>query len=905
MGKKATEWSINTDVYDILDSVKKLQARYIEDEDETTLALGIFGFIADTEAKKIQTSTIMAGQLGNEMFATRANLTKNVIAHATYNGITDINAVPAKITATICVKVSDVEKYSDDNNCFYLDSDCPIFIDNYEFHLDYDVRLSRKKLSDNTYSYSAQYVIADEDDIIISNPLSNITNPYLKQPFLINIANEKYIGIQATIRQCTIEYTTDSMVSDSIIENKTYTFQHDNQLADFKITCIDNGEVTEITPYMFGSIINPEDENYCWYIYTSDNTVRVSFDSKSYTPGLNTQIEVKAYTTLGKAGNFEYLGIDRTSEGLYIDMESSKYGYKAISCYFVAVTDSTDGKDKKSKEELQQLIPKAAMARGSITTESDLQSYFNLINTDINRVVMKKKRDNQLERIWYAYFLLKDDYGNIVPSNTINIKLSLDSLFMMVCSDGRYILPAGTFLRLDPKTMIAEPVNDTDIPNPYENGYFESGYYYYTTMYNIVLCPDPLYTAYYFTGFNYQSYFLYDYVNDNCEVQFIANRFHFSRQIITKQSDYNISFSIAQSIVDDELRLNYIETEYVTDVNNKSVKKEIKTENLKVILVLYREGVAYRWIECNYDWDSVDDANNGIYNFNTTIATDNMMDANNRIKVLGMKEAGSSNELYGYVDENTEAAIYVLARFETDPSVVYPRKDIDNIAPDYGDFVVTNIYKAVDGINFFENYTSITNTKVTTDPENKFAYIISGVPCIGRHYLDTDIEASNVLEAIEERKSYINYCLELVENSMNVDFKFFNTYGPSLTYALEDMKTLIGPIDIDMRFKLSIKDSSDISIKDEIARSIKSYIENINNIGDWHAPNLIRDIINDYEDRINFIEFVGFNKFDADDQHIINISEESPAIVPEFINIRNHKDKETAQLVPNITIELV
>ena len=100
MGKKATEWSINTDVYDILDSVKKLQARYIEDEDETTLALGIFGFISDTEAKKIQTSTIMAGQLGNEMFATRANLTKNVIAHATYNGITDINAVPAKITIT-------------------------------------------------------------------------------------------------------------------------------------------------------------------------------------------------------------------------------------------------------------------------------------------------------------------------------------------------------------------------------------------------------------------------------------------------------------------------------------------------------------------------------------------------------------------------------------------------------------------------------------------------------------------------------------------------------------------------------------------------------------------------------------------------------------------------------------
>ena len=199
MGIKKTEWSINTDIYDILDSVKKVQARYIEDEDETTLALGIFGFIADTEAKKIQTSTIMACQLGNEMIPTRANLTKNVIAHATYHGITDINAVPAKMTATICVKITDIEKYANDNDCFYLDADCPIFIDAYEFHLDYDVRISRTKLSDNTYSYGAQYIIMDENDEFVNNPLSNITNPYLKQPFIINIGNDKYVGLHATV----------------------------------------------------------------------------------------------------------------------------------------------------------------------------------------------------------------------------------------------------------------------------------------------------------------------------------------------------------------------------------------------------------------------------------------------------------------------------------------------------------------------------------------------------------------------------------------------------------------------------------------------------------------------------------------------------------------------------------
>ena len=76
----ATDWTINSDIYDIMQSIKNVQKRYIEDEDETTLSLGVFGFIADTEAKKIQTSTILTGQLGNEMFATRAKLTKNVLA---------------------------------------------------------------------------------------------------------------------------------------------------------------------------------------------------------------------------------------------------------------------------------------------------------------------------------------------------------------------------------------------------------------------------------------------------------------------------------------------------------------------------------------------------------------------------------------------------------------------------------------------------------------------------------------------------------------------------------------------------------------------------------------------------------------------------------------------------------
>ena len=148
----ATEWSMNSDIYDIMSSIKNVQKRYIEDEDETTLSLGVFGFIADTEAKKIQTATIMAGQLGNEMFPTKAILTKNVLAHAAYHNIEDINAVPATITATLCIKESDIannivrSETSIGNyiESFTLDADNGIFIEDYEFHFDYDVKIIRQ-----------------------------------------------------------------------------------------------------------------------------------------------------------------------------------------------------------------------------------------------------------------------------------------------------------------------------------------------------------------------------------------------------------------------------------------------------------------------------------------------------------------------------------------------------------------------------------------------------------------------------------------------------------------------------------------------------------------------------------------------------------------------------------------
>jgi hypothetical protein len=886
------DWKLSTDIYDIVESVDNLKKRYIDDEEETTLALGIFGFITDTEAKKIQTSTIMTGQLGNEMFPTRANLTKNVLTHAIYNNIEDINAIPGHMTLNMGIKVSDLDKYMV-NGKFVVDCTCPIFVGDYEFHFDYDIIIMRSQTAPDTFVYAAHYDMTEE------NRISDITDPYLKQPFVINIGNYSYLIFQALARQCTIEEIEDKIVTDSIVENKTYIFDFSNQIADFDVYVTDNGVETRIKPILYGSSSEGE-ENYCWYLFISDNTIRITFDSKSYIPGLNSDIRIKSYTTLGASGNFSYKKIDETYEGFYVDLTSTKYDYSKLTCYMVATTDSTDGSDKKTKDELQKLIPKAALSRGSITTETDLNNYFNLIDSPDNRLVLQKKIDNQLSRIWYGYFVLKDESGRIIPTNSVKLQLDITDGSMYKAEDGRYVLPAGSMICYNYESGLAKVIDESEIPELYSDEYFDSKNYYYMSVYNIIINPYPLYAAFYLTISNKNSFFIFNWVNEDSIVQFVANRCNFQRNLLTDQSLYKFTFSIAQSISSDfGLYSEEIVTE--TDSSGEDVTRTIITNNMKCIIVLYKDEVPYRWVEAQLTSFS---SYNYVSSWELDLDTDNGLDDANRIKINNLHVARKRiNEFnYGYFDPNTKVVLYTLAKFTEGE---YGRYDLDSIAPGYDGYTVTNVYEVDGGIDFYENFTNVLNTKVEAINDEGTIYNITGVPSVGVHYMTTEENAAYLVEAISERKAYIEYCLELLENNMDIDFKFFNTYGPSYTYYIGDNKeTMIGHVDLCMKFRASLKSTSDIYTKDDLISAIKEYIEDLYDIGDLHIPNLIAQLTSDFSSRINFIEFMNFNDFWLGVQHILKLDVDDPHITPEFLNIRNRYNDE-GELEPCIDIEIL
>ncbi len=877
INNNGTKWSFNSDIYDIESTLIQVRNRYIEDESEDTLNLGIFGFLTDTEAKKIQTSVVLAGELGNEMFPSRAKLTKNVTTHAIDCNIKDINAIPAKLTIDIGIKLEDLDTYIDDDGKFYFDHNSPLFIENYEFHFDYDIILQRAMNSAGEYSYSAHY------DMSSINYISDIVEPYLVQPFQMNIGNDPYILFQAEVRQYTIEKTEDKIISESIIENKTYTFAFENQLADFDVYATTNGVTTRLRPFLYGSAVNTE--SYCWYEYISDSTVRILFDSNSYLPGLNTDLSIIAYTTVGTEGNFTY-NINPNIGGLYIDISSDKYNYDGITCYMIPAGNSMGGKNKATKAELQKQIPIMRNSRGNITTDQDLENYFKLQDTEDQRIIVSKKVDNQIARVWYAYLLMKDENKVTIPTNTINIKVDLTSGSFILGEDGRYILPAGTVFKLEDNAPYATIIDAADVPELYSNEYFNTGYYY-MSLYNILVDVEPLYTAYYMTISNTNQYLTFSYVNETSMIQFVSTYCNFNRSLLTNQSEYKLSFASAQSIANDYGL-------YYTDPETGTV-----TNKMAAVLVMYKDNDPYRWLPAtldSYDEDTF------VANWSCTMTTDNAFDTSNNIKILNLRVAGSGTDVnYGFMQPNTSAKLYFLAEFDSE----YGRYDLDSIAPGaYDGYTVTNVYNIEDGITFYTNFTSIMNTKIDPVSGSQTEYIITGIPMGGMHYMNTEESVVMFTNTLNDKKKYIDQCLKIIDNTTDIDFKFYNTYGQSKTYTIGH-NIGIGHIDLTLKFTVKLKSTNDVYTRDDILKFIKNYIEDLDNTGDLHFPNLITELTNEFSDRITYIEYNTFNNYNiGDTQHIILKDDLTIADIPEFINIRNHYDN-AGNLVPWIDLEVL
>lgn len=899
---------LNTDVYNIAEMVNGLAKSYIPEMTEDTLAVGLPGFIVALETTKLKTNAIMTGALSNEVFPQRALLDRNIITHAIMQGVSGINAIPAHMTVIIGLLVSDFEKYAtstDTYSQFIFDKYCPITIENeFDFYLDYDIVLRRSKSSAGTDVYTTTYDLPN--DINQYNRISSIDNPYAKQPYITKVGDNDYIFLQTTLHQVSIDRQYTQFISSNVVDNRTivFEFNDEQQLADFEVIVTEPNSEDPIylTPVFEGAAMDDDIDKYCEYTYINTNTIRISFIRSSYMPKLNANVEIIIKTTKGAEGVFDY------NTAAFVNYASENYGYPSgINILIRPNTSSTGGSDRKSIEELHKILPKEILMNGAITTETDLTNYFNLINTDTEKMIMMRKSDSQIERVYYAYMVLKNSLGNIVPTNTISIDIP-DTELPVITEDGNYVLPAGSIIIYDSETRIG-----TITHNPKKA--IETSNYVYMMLYTLQINMDPLYASFFMTTINQNPYATYSWINTEASVQFMIETFSFKRSMLENTNKYFLTFTATQNINAPE-DMYIVETDPVTG-------EEVITNNMRCFLVLYNNGIPYRYTEA-----TLIGADLTYYKFEwqVELLTSNKFDTSNHLMLTDLYVANSVSKLYGYFPEEVEAYIYILARKEyigtsNRYDLDYTVSDGSGIAvlKDYG---LTNKFEIHGGLNLFVDYSGILNSRIEArknpDMETNNIYNLSGVPVIGYEYItDEDYGKERMdefLDVMNEKKIYMDDAIQLLENSFDIDYKFYNTYGPSIMYSTvsEDERNnvgnlahSIGRVDIAMEFTLSLKSSSDIYTKDNIIKYIKNYIENLSITNeDIDISNMMSDIRVEFASTINYIDYNGFNFFDSNTHHMYWIESEDVTIPPEFINIRTKFD-DAGEVVPDITINVV
>ena len=416
---------LDTDIYNAARLVGKLKQKYI-DINEDTLFLGIYGYLQSIFQNLVQNTATVAADYANEAIPTKAKFEKNVIAHALALGLKNIYAKPAELDIVLAFSEENIINNLDNNNSIILDKDIVFNLGNdavYPYILDYDIILKRTILPNGEYTYVARYDI----DEYGKNQVSNIINPYLPTIGRIQISGDKLIALTTTVKQLTHSTIYKDITVDNPLETMSLTFEFSDQLAYFYVEVNEsNGDGTTTYHYLepvYDGIYDFSTKNeYINYIFLDVKTIRLRFNRESYQPKNNAEITVHIFTTLGEECNFEL-----DSEHQFIgQLVSDRYSYNALYYLIRTMNNSQYGRNTYTVDRLKQYIPKEALARGSISTYTDLNNYFNVIQTEDCKLYLLRKVHNQIERIYYMYLLMKLD-GNIIPTNTCKIHFNRSS----------------------------------------------------------------------------------------------------------------------------------------------------------------------------------------------------------------------------------------------------------------------------------------------------------------------------------------------------------------------------------------------------------------------------------------------------------------------------------------------
>ena len=363
--------------------------------------VGMYGYLGYQFSSLLQNAIVTASELSNEAIPTRAKFDRNVITHALSLGVEKVAATAANMKVLLMFPEKALKANMIDGK-FTLTADTPLKFDEFEFHPDYDITINYVNLNDSTNGSDRNYVYTATYNMDRKNPISDIENPFLPPISIFNYEEDNMVVLSTNLHQVYYKEINEKILDSDVIANKTINFSFDKQMSHFSVLVKEpsdsstdsEGKTVYLNP-VYDGLYNQEiaEQKYCYYQYINSNTIRIRFDPTNYQPPANSDIVIQLYTTDGSAGNFEY------SEEKTIRLTSDRYTNLYVIVAQRGDDGSTGGLDRQTIEQLQHIIPKEALSRGSITTLTDLRNFFNSLNNENSVLHVFRKEDNILDRV--------------------------------------------------------------------------------------------------------------------------------------------------------------------------------------------------------------------------------------------------------------------------------------------------------------------------------------------------------------------------------------------------------------------------------------------------------------------------------------------------------------------------
>lgn len=869
---------ISSSVYNIEKKwLEEVAPKYFNVDEINLLQVGLFGYINEVMANSVEDNMYMLQVLSNEIFPNKAVLPNSIYSYAALAKYEDFNAKPASIPFILAIRKEDILKYADDRVNYK-----EIVISRYSklmiegeipFMLDYDIRIIARLSNDKKdYILSAQYVFD------IRNPISDIKTPYIKT-IVLTEEREEFLFLRLDAHQIDRLEKKYMVYSNDIIENLNYEVPFEGTLADFNVYYREpnSDNYIQLEKYFVDSY-KPEEEYFCFFNYTGENIINISFSAHPnyFKPEFNSELLVEIFVTLGSKGNFTYTGD-------LAEFSFHKNDFKKLSkltTFTQVLGDSKGGLDKLFVDEIKKNIVKEFSTRGNLITESDLNNYFNSMAKNCN-IYFVKKRDDLIKRIYSTFLLLRDKEDNIIPTNTIHLRMFDEEFDNYVEGSNINTLKAGTLFKLedregniavkDPNIYSESEIIDLDL-DP-EN-------YFYSCPFLIKLSKDPFFVSYYLNSV-FDTYILnYSYSNKNALDEFVINGINITRNSITS-NDYKLRLTLTTSI--DMAGLVSFSDGEITDLDSLKLKGFIK-ENKS-----YTGYINFELVDADKD--------NLSLVFEATLTTNDFINTDGKLNLTScVYKCNPSEEIIfeGFNIGNNEVAID-LAIFFND----YEDKGKDNLTnlvPGMGDYCLTNIYSTDDNVQLFKNLNNIMTSTVllkATDGDDLY-YKIKSVPMVRHLYLQQNENMEMLIKLLDEFRGMLSKSLELMENNFNIDMKFYNTYGNSKFFYIGREDELLDKLGLTIRFNIKISGEVNTLLINSIKGFIIDYIERSNNdsINYVYISNLMRELELNFIN-ITFIEFIGFNEYNSANQIIENSftgfenlsKEQINNFVPEYLNI--------------------